>query len=145
MSTNSNEIAPIPSWTELTNEERCAIIALATSKGINEAARRFKIDTGRSRAYFYAKIYPKIKSFYASLSIGMTEEALRILRGGSIYAAQELVKEIEHKDVRIRNKASNDILEKVLPKTPGVVQQFNVGGGEGTTITFVNFNEPESQ
>ena len=71
--------------------------------------------------------------------------ALMILQGGSIAAALEIVSEVKHKDVKIRNKASNDILEKVLPKTPSVMQQFNVGGKEGNNITFVNFHEPTGQ
>lgn len=119
--------APIPSWTDLTNEQQNAVLALTISRSVNEASRRFKTTTGRSRAYFYSMVYPTVKSFWKDMSENIAGDALRILRGGTIAAAHELVEEVKHRDVKIRNKASNDILGYALPsnKGAGVAVQIN--------------------
>lgn len=102
------------SWTDLDTEQKNGVLALTLARSTNEAARIFKTTTKRSRAYFYSKVYPTIKDIWKEISLGLPDDALRILRGGSVAAAYELTKEIEHKDVRIRNKASNDILGHVI-------------------------------
>jgi hypothetical protein len=110
-----NQTESRPQWTDLTTEEKNGVLALTLARSVNEAARIFKTTTGRSRAYFFATVYKKIKPFWQELSQLLPEEALRILRGGSVAAAYELNEELKHRDVKIRNKASNDILDKVLP------------------------------
>ncbi len=104
------------SWTDLNSEQKNGVLALTLSHSVNDAARKFKVFTGRSRAYFYQKIYSVIKDDWKSMTEGLPNDALRILQGGSLAAATELVDEISHRDVKIRNKASNDILDKVIAK-----------------------------
>jgi hypothetical protein len=120
------------SWTDLDTEQKNGVLALTLARSTNEAARIFKTITKRSRAYFYSKVYPTIKDGWKEISLGLPDDALRILRGGSIAAAYELTEEIKHKDVRIRNKASNDILGHTLankkgPQVAVQVNTFNAG------------------
>jgi hypothetical protein len=123
------------SWHDLTTEQKNAVLALCLGKSVREAATIFRSITHRSKSYFYANIYPTVKPMWRELSDGLPDEALRVLRGGSLAAARELVSEVEHRDVRIRNKASNDILERVIPREPNIAISMNQQNNTFVSLT----------
>lgn len=129
-------------WNDLSTDQKNCILSLALSQNPTQASQTWRKIT-KYKDYKFWMTYRTVKDIWKEMVASLPTNALMILQGGSIAAALEIVSEVKHKDVKIRNKASNDILEKVLPKTPSVMQQFNVGQGkEGNNITFVNFNEP---
>ena len=124
------------SWHDLNTEQKNAVLALCLGRSVREAATIFRSITKRSKSYFYANVYPTIKPMWRTLSDGLPDEALRVLRGGSLAAARELVHEVENRDVRIRNKASNDILERVMPqKQPNVAVTLNQQNNTFVSLT----------
>jgi len=133
------------SWGELSTDQKNCILSLALSQNPTQASQTWRKIT-KYKDYKFWMTYRTVKDIWKEVIGGVPTDALRMLQGGSVAAAQELVEEVKHKDVKIRNKASNDILEKVLPKNPQVMQQINVGGNEKNTIVFMNFkHETESK
>ncbi len=128
--TEDNKVPPEASWSNLTELQKNGVLSLILSKNPTQAAKTFRSITKRSISYFWSYVYPGIKENWKQYNITAPEEALRILRGGSISAAYELVEEIKHRDVKIRNKASNDVLSFALPRKETTGVSINDGNKE---------------
>lgn len=72
--------------------------------------------------YRYKPLLDKYKLHYLNASV---RDAQDMLKSATKDSASELIKELKDRDVKARNKAANDILDRTLPKKPDVAVQVN--------------------
>lgn len=102
----------------LSYKQTLTLMAMLSSNTDDEAIS--KCPYARSHYYRLKPQLMKYKEMYLS---GFLGKSLDMLKALSPKAVQELGEELENRDVRVKNKAANDILDKVIPKKE---QQTNV-------------------
>ena len=132
--TNQTELK----WQDLNTDQKNAVLCLAMAKNVTEASKLWKTTTGQGKTKFFMYVYPTIKDIWTKLAPSLPDEALRVLHGGSIAAAYELTKEVTHVDVKIRNKASNDVLDRVLPRAQ-TQNNLTINNQQNNFISLTDF------
>lgn len=102
------------------NKEAETLLAILTTSTFTEAASKLGITLeGLSKR--------RIKYGIDKQIAALPEQALDRLRIGSVKAANELVNQLDDRQIQFRNKAANDVLGYVVPRqnTGGVAVQVN--------------------
>ncbi len=101
------------SWNQLTQIERRIVIAVVYEGSPEEARKQMRM----SHSTFY-RHWSRLKDYYNTLIQEFPKRAVEILISQSMRAAQELGKELDSDNERIRNTAANQILDRTLSREP---------------------------
>ncbi len=119
MSQNNTKLAP------LGNKQIQTLMAMVTTTSDEEA---WKLSPySKSQFYRLKPLLEKYRNEFLTRCAEVTQDMLQIL---ALRAVKELEKELDDQDVRIRNKASNDVLSRVNLAKDGLVTR---------TINFSEF------
>lgn len=100
-------------WDKLAQIERRIIIAVVYEGSPEEARKQIKM----SHSTFY-RHWSGLKDYYNTLMQEFPKRAVEILVSQSMKAAQELGKELDSDNERIRNVAATQILDRTLSREP---------------------------
>ena len=91
---------------QLDKKAQETLVAILTSKTMTEAAEKLSIDR--------TTLYKRIARYNLDEFIDeIPKQALMTLKMGSVRAASELISEVEHRRVDVRQKAATEILDRV--------------------------------
>ena len=122
--------APSPSWDSLTQSEQEIVITVVFAGSPGEAMKRLSM----THSTFYRK-WAKLKPFYNEFIKDFPKKAGEVLLSQSIKAAQELGKELDSDNEKIRHASATEILDRTLPKEP-------VGTNLKHSITLTEYLSP---
>ncbi len=110
---NTNSTNPSLSWDDLTQAERRIVISVVY-EGTPEEARK---QLCMAHSTFYRK-WGRLKVYYNDMLKDFPKRAGEILVSQSIKAAQELGKELNSDNEKIRHQAATQVLDRTLSKEP---------------------------
>jgi transposase len=115
---------------KVNDKETETLFAVLTTATYQAAAEKLGIT--------YEGLWKRMKKFGTRETIAeMPKQALERLQIGSIKAANELVDELDHHQVIIRQTAATEVLDRVgISNKPQTLQQINIGEGMG--VEFIN-------
>jgi hypothetical protein len=116
-------------WEDLDSKDRRIVMAICFEGSPEEARKSLKLSIGG----FY-KRWKYLKPVYKSLSDDLPNQAVNIMKGYSINAAQALGKNLDAENPSDQIKAANSILDRVTPERDKIQQQ-----GIKRTLTVTEF------
>jgi hypothetical protein len=116
-------------WEDLDSKDRRIVMANCFEGSPEEARKSLKLSIGG----FY-KRWKYLKPLYNSLLNDLPNQAVNIMKGYSINAAQALGKNLDAENPSDQIKAANSILDRVTPERDKIQQQ-----GIKRTLTVTEF------
>lgn len=98
-------------WEDLDSKDRRIVMAICFEGSPEEARKRLQLSIGG----FY-KRWKYLKPVYNSLLSDLPNQAVNIMKGYSINAAQALGKNLDAENPSDQIKAANSILDRVTPE-----------------------------
>lgn len=104
------------------------LIALLSSDTRTEAAERLGISRNA--------LYDRIDKYGLEAHIAkVPEQALSVMRQGSLKAAENYIKKIDHRDAKISLEASNQVLDRI--GLGAKTQQTNIQNNNQFNVEFI--------
>ncbi|HNQ31713.1 MAG TPA: hypothetical protein PKJ68_04490 [Candidatus Woesebacteria bacterium] len=113
--TESTPNTQMEAWYKLNDKERLAITCLVLNPLVSDAGRDFTARTKLTERMWW-KYYSRVKDIWQEVAQLAPAQTLTMLKVASMDAAKELHSQLADRKTENRNKAANDILDKVLPK-----------------------------